>query len=123
VCWVAPASAGHEVWAGDLFLAAAASGNLTIRVSFYSDDAVDPATDPDTGKIQDREIKVPLGRRATGVDIPLSLNFAKSDLSFEFLTASFVPTSVHVFAQLDTDTDSIELTNMQLLALELKKGR
>lgn len=110
-------------WNGDLFLPAAASGKLGIRVSFYSDEATDPAADPETGKIQDRETSLTLNRRPVGVDVPLSLNFAKSNLSFEFLTASSIPTSVHVFATLDTATDAIELSNMQMMALELKKGR
>ena len=78
-------------WSGDLFLPAAAAGKLRIRISFYNDQAIDPAADPDTGKIQDRETTLPLNRRPAGVDIPLSLNFAKSDLSFAFLTSSLGP--------------------------------
>jgi hypothetical protein len=114
-------------WSGELYLATGVSSstsgpNLKITVAFYSDDITDPDTDPDTGRIQDREATVSLRRRPVAYDIPLHLEFAKSDTDFIFLPQTFVPTSVHVFAELDTTGFTIELTDMRLLALEIKKG-
>lgn len=111
-------------WTGDLFLqdAPPADATLTVRVSFYSDEMTDPATEPDKGKIQDRDAKVALGRRTVGADLPLQLLFAKSDLSFVFLPVTFVPTSVQVFASLDQGNFTVQLTNMEVTVLELKKS-
>jgi hypothetical protein len=115
-------------WSGDLYIdgsvpASATGPNLTITAAFYSDDITDPDTDPDTGKIQDRQARVSLRRRAVNQDIPLWLDFAKSDTDFMFLLPqTFVPTSVHLFAELDAANFTIQLTNMRLLALEIKKG-
>jgi hypothetical protein len=115
-------------WSGELCLTDAVpvssdGPNLTITVAFYSDLMTDPIAEEDTGKIQDREATVSLRRRPVGMDIPLRLDFAKSDTDFLFLFPNmFVPTTLQVFAQLDDDNFTIELTDMSLLALELKKG-
>jgi hypothetical protein len=115
-------------WSGDLFLDAAlpspeqGKGFLRIRVAFYGEGTTDPATEPSKGHIQDRQATVSISRRQTGVDIPLRLIFEKSDTDFLFLPRLFAPTSVHVFADLDQDGFTVQLTGMQLLALELKKG-
>jgi hypothetical protein len=111
-------------WSGDLFLQdpPPADATLTMRVSFYSDEMTDPAAEPDKGKIQDRDASVELGRRTVGADLPLQLLFAKSDLSFVFLPVTFVPTFVQVFASLDRENFSVQLTNMEVTVLELKKS-
>ncbi|MGE5287150.1 MAG: DUF6519 domain-containing protein [Micromonosporaceae bacterium] len=112
-------------WSGDLFLQDPVPGGnatLTIRVSFYNDEMTDPVNNPDTGKIQDREAKVTLGRRPLNVDVPLQLLFSKSDTGFAFLPPRFAPTSLQVFAVLDKDGFTVQLTSMQLTAIELKKS-
>ena len=82
----------------------------------------DPATQPDQGKIQDREARVQLTRKPIGVEVPLQLVFAKSDTPFLFLPIGMVPTSVHVFAELNLTGFNVELVNMSVTALELKKA-
>lgn len=111
-------------WSGDLFLPALppVDSAMTIRVSFYNDAMADLATDPDAGKIQDREIRVPLRRKPVGVEVPMQLMFARSDTPFLFLPLSSIPTSVQVFVELSTTGFSVELANMKLTVLELKKG-
>jgi hypothetical protein len=111
-------------WSGDLFLPALApvDSAMTIRVSFYNDQMTDPKTAPDVGKIQDRDIRVPLRRKAVGVEVPLQLMFARSDTPFLFLPLSSIPTSVQVFVELSTTGFSVELANMRVTTLELKKG-
>lgn len=112
-------------WSGDLFLQNAVSdgtANLTMRVSFYSDEMTDPVAEPDKGKIQDREAVVKLGRRPVGFDLPLQLLFSKSDTGFAFLPPMFAPTSLQVFATLSQDGFTVQLTGMQLTAIELKKS-
>ena len=112
------------LWSGDLFLPALPPSNatLTIRVGFYNDQMTDPATAPDEGKIQDREVRVQLRRKPIGVEVPLQLVLAKSDTPFLFLPIAFVPTSVQVFAELNQTGFSVELVNMSVTALELKKA-
>ena len=112
------------LWSGDLFLPALPPNNatLTIRVGFYNDQMTDPATAPDQGKIQDREARVQLGRKPIGVEVPVQLVLAKSDTPFLFLPIGFVPTSVQVFAELNQTGFSVELVNMSVTALELKKA-
>jgi Putative Ig domain/Family of unknown function (DUF6519) len=112
------------LWSGDLFLPALPPTNstLTIRVGFYNDQMTDPATEPDQGKIQDREATVQLRRKPTGIEVPLQLVMAKSDTPFLFLPIGFVPTSVQLFAELNQTGFSIELVNMTVTALELKKA-
>ena len=116
------------LWTGDLFIQnpipgspTDSDGNLTLRVSFFSAGAPDPATSTD-GVIQDREIKIPLRRRPVGQDIRLTQTFTKSDTDFAFLPVNFVPASIHVFATLDRPGFTVQLTNMQLTALELKRA-
>jgi hypothetical protein len=111
-------------WSGDLFLAAQApvDSELIVTVSFYNDEMTDPKVEPDKGKIQDREVRVPLRRKPVGVEVPLQLMFAKSDTPFLFLPAQAIPTSVQIFVRLSASAFSIELTNMQVTALELKKS-
>jgi hypothetical protein len=112
------------LWSGDLYLPdpAPTGATLTLRTSFYGDRMTDPETDPDTGKIQDRDQKVALTRRPVGVDVPLTLIFLKSDLSASFMPTGSIPTSVQVFASLSVDGVTVQLTNMQLTILELKKS-
>ncbi len=111
-------------WSGDLFLPALApvDSAMTIRVSFYNDQMTDPKTAPDVGKIQDRDVRVPLRRKAVGVEVPLQLMFARSDTPFLFLPLSSIPTSVQVFVELSTTGFSVELANMKMTVLELNKG-
>ncbi|MND06954.1 hypothetical protein D3C83_286530 [compost metagenome] len=52
----------------------------------------------------------------------MQLMFARSDTPFLFLPLSSVPTSVQVFVELSTTGFSVELANMKLTTLELKKG-
>jgi hypothetical protein len=111
-------------WSGDLFLPALAPLNsaMTIRVAFYNDQMTDPKTEPDVGKIQDREIRVQLRRKAVGVEVPMQLMFTRSDTPFLFLPLSSIPTSVQVFVELSAVGFSVKLANMNVTALELKKG-
>ena len=111
-------------WSGDLFLPALppVDSAMTIRVSFYNDQMTDPKTAPDVGKIQDRDIRVPLRRKAVGVEVPLQLMFARSDTPFLFLPLSSIPTSVQVFVELSAIGFSVELANMRMTVLELNKG-
>jgi hypothetical protein len=113
------------LWRGDLFIDGPIPGtddaNLTLRASFFGADAPDPATSTE-GLIQDRQVTLPLRRRPLDEDIPLALTFTKSDTDFAFLPISFAPASVHMFATLDLAGFSVELTNMQLTALELKRA-
>jgi hypothetical protein len=111
-------------WSGDLFLPALAPADsaITIRVSFYNDQMTNPKTEPEIGKIQDRDIRVPLRRKQVGVEIPLQFMFARSDTPFLFLPLSSIPTSVQLFVQLSTTGFSVELANMRVTVLELMKG-
>jgi hypothetical protein len=81
-----------------------------------------PKTEPEIGKIQDRDIRVPLRRKQVGVEIPLQFMFARSDTPFLFLPLSSIPTSVQLFVQLSTTGFSVELANMRVTVLELMKG-
>jgi hypothetical protein len=113
-------------WSGNLFIhsRASATSSVEVQVAFYNDQMTDPQTDPETGKIQDRVLTVKLGRKALGTEIPLSLNFVSSGLNFVFLpTATFRPSHLQVFVKLgDAAGTDVELTDMQLVALELKKS-
>ncbi|HEU4578342.1 MAG TPA: DUF6519 domain-containing protein [Polyangiaceae bacterium] len=113
-------------WSGNLFInsRANASSSVDVQVAFYNDQIGDPESDPDSGKIQDRVLTVKLGRKALGTEIPLSLMFVNSGLNFAFLpTTAFRPSSVHVFLKGSDDSGTdVELTDMQLVALELKKS-
>ncbi|MBN1203496.1 MAG: putative Ig domain-containing protein [Myxococcaceae bacterium] len=122
-------------WSGDLYLTGTvpAGAKLTLRASFYSDEMGDLETEPDKGKIQDREVEIPLTRKPKGVEVPLQHLFTKSDTPFGFLPTTFIPTSVQMFVKLtdpnsppespDPSPDfSVELANMRVIALELKKA-
>jgi hypothetical protein len=52
----------------------------------------------------------------------LQLVLAKSDTPFLFLPVGMIPTSVQVFAELNLADFSVELVNMSVTALELKKA-
>ena len=112
-------------FSGDLFLspgALPADSQLTVRVSFYNDQMTNPATEPDQGKIQDRQVIIPLNRKPQGQELPVNLLFSKSDTPFLFLPISMVPTSAQVFFTLNKAGFTIEMVNMQLTVLELKKS-
>ena len=112
-------------WSADLLIQDPipdGQADLRVRVSFYSDDMTDPVADPDKGKIQDREVAVALGRRTRRVDLPLQLLFASSDTSFAFLPVTFIPTSVQIFATPSKEGFTVELTDMKVDVLELKKS-
>ena len=122
-----PPSSGSKFlvfWSGELFLTGAVPNNshLEIRVAFYSDEMTNPATEPDKGKIQDKSLTVPLKRKPANVEIPLSMLFISSDTPFVFLPTTFIPSSVQLFAQVDQDGFNVELVNMQLAVVELKKS-
>ncbi len=122
---IAPDSKLMVFLAGDLFVSTGAlpsDSQLTIRVSFYNDDMTNPATEPDKGKIQDREISIPVNRKPQGQEVPLNLLFGKSDTPFLFLPITMVPTSVQVFFTLSKTGFTVEMVNMQLTVLELKKS-
>ena len=113
-------------WSGDLFLPdnVPDDAQLTVQVGFYSDQRTDPATEPDTGKIQDRGATIPLARKPRGVEVPLTLSLTNSSLGkLLFLPMpAFATTALHVFVQLSKPDFSIQLTNMQLSVIELKKS-
>lgn len=122
-----PASKGSKFlvfWSGELFLTGAVplNSHLEIRAAFYNDEMTDPTTEPDKGKIQDKTMKIPLRRKQTGVEIPIQMLFVNSDAGFLFVPNSFVPTSVQLFARVDQNGFSVELVNMRLTVLELKKS-
>jgi hypothetical protein len=123
---MAPDSKVVVFWTGTLFIhsRASATSKLIVQVSFYNEDMTDPELDPDAGKIQDRVQEIPLGQKPLDTDVPLSLNFVTSGLDFAFLPAvAFRPTSVQLLFRLSDATGSdVEVTEMQLFALELKKS-
>ncbi len=111
---------------GTLFITGAipASGNpaLTLRAAFYNHERTDPATDPDTGRIQDAERRIPLRRIQTNREVPLHATLVSSDVPFSFLpTNDFTPVSVEVFAAVRGTGFAVELSNLRLTAVELKK--
>jgi len=111
-------------WSGDLFLPGAPPANaaITVQASFFNDAITDPSHDAQTGKIQDRTLQIPLVNKPIKTDIPVTLLFAKSDTSFLFLPNTFVPTSVQVFIKLDQTGYTVQLTNMRVTVLEMKKS-
>jgi hypothetical protein len=83
----------------------------------------DPALHPDDGKIQDRTQTVSLGRKPLNTEVPFSLMFVSSDLNFAFLPPTgFRPTSVQLLFRLGDTATTVELIDLQLFALELKKS-
>jgi hypothetical protein len=122
---IAPDSKLLVFLAGDLFVSPGvlpSDSRLTIRVSFYNDEMTNPATAPDKGKIQDRELTIPINRKPQGQEVPLNLLFGKSDTPFLFLPITMVPTSVQVFFTLNKAGFTVEMVNMQLTVVELKKS-
>ena len=122
-----PASKGSKFlvfWSGELFLTGAVplNSHLEVRAAFYNDEMTNPATEPDKGKIQDKAMQIPLRRKQTNVEIPIQMLFVNSDTTFLFVPNSFVPTSVQLFAKVDQDGFTVELVNMRLTVLELKKS-
>lgn len=101
-----------------------ANSKLTAQVSFYNDKMTNPETSPKDGKIQDRALEVSLGKKTLNTDIPISLTFVNSDLDYAFLPRdTFRPTSVQVLFKLsDASGSDVNMVDMQLFALELKKS-
>jgi hypothetical protein len=96
---------------------------LTVQVSFYNDKMTNPETEPDNGKIQDRTQDILLASKPLDQDIPIALNFVSSGLSLSFLPpAAFSPTSIQLLFQLSEPGTTVEVTGIQLFALELKKS-
>ena len=120
----APDSKFVVFFSADLFLPAPAPGgsSMTVQVSFFNDKMSNPATDQKTGDIQDRTATVPLARRQPNAAVPVNLIFSKSDTSFIFLPVSFVPTSVQFFVKLSGAGFSVQLFNIQVTVIELKKS-
>jgi hypothetical protein len=111
-------------WSGEFFLPAAApiDSHLIVRVGFFDDNVTDLEADPNSGSIQDRELKVPLHRKPVLSEVPLQLIFSSSDIGLSFLPDAVIPTSVQVFIGLDQEDFTVELVNMQLTVLQLKKS-
>jgi hypothetical protein len=78
--------------------------------------------DEELGKIQDREVTVKLGRKPVGVEVPIQVMFTKSDLDFLFLPVTMIPSYIHFFASSSGSGFSVELVNMQVNVIELKKA-
>jgi hypothetical protein len=96
---------------------------LSVIVAFYNHQRTDPATAPDVGRIQDQERKYPLQRVQTSREVPLHLNAVSSGTPFAFLpTEDFTPVSVEVFASVVGTGFTVELSNLRLTAVELKKS-
>jgi hypothetical protein len=112
------------MWSGDVFVTGTPpdTATLTLRASFYNDEVTDIEDEPEQGKIQDREVTVKLGRKPVGVEVPLQVMFTKSDLDFLFLPVTMIPSYVHFFASLGGSGFSVELVNMQVTVIELKKA-
>ena len=122
-----PASKGSKfiTWfSADLYLTGTvpADSSLSITASFYNDLMTDPATDDETGKIQDKTLTVALERKPTGVEVPVHLAFLGSDLDSLVLPVSQIATSVQLFAEVSEDGFSVELSNMRMDVLEMKKS-
>lgn len=99
------------------------SPTLTLLAAFYNHERTDPATDPDAGRIQDQERKLPLARVQEETEVPLHVTFVSSSTPFAFLpTADFTPVSVEIFASVTRTDYTVELSNLRLTAVELKKS-
>jgi hypothetical protein len=98
-------------------------GRLDLTVAWYNDERTDPATEPNAGRIQDKQISIPLARIQPARDVPLNLTFVGSDTPFTFLPHDVVPTHVEVFATVVGTGYAVELTSTRMTALELKKTR
>jgi hypothetical protein len=111
-------------WADMTLINPPQAGFLTVRLSFYSDEMRDPATDPDTGRIERREAMVALGEREQFNALPLYLRFAEGSPGFALPLLSPVSTSLQVFATLNLPDSGFELflINMQVMAIERTDG-
>jgi hypothetical protein len=99
------------------------NSQLSLIVAFYNHRRTDPATEPDTGRIQDQERKFPMERVQTSREVPLHLTAVSSGTPFAFLpTEDFTPVSVEVFATVAGTGYTVELSNLRLTAVELKKS-
>jgi hypothetical protein len=111
---------------GTLYVTGAIPGTgdptLSIRVAFYNDKRTDPATHPDDGRIQDAERALPLARVQTSTEVPVHVTLVSSGTPFAFLPVEdFTPIAAEVFAQVKGTGFSVELSNLRLTAVELKK--
>ena len=96
---------------------------LSVRLAFYNAARTDPATHPDTGRIQDEERKLALARVQTTREVPVQFAFVSSGTPFAFLPVDdFTPVSAEVFAIVRGTGFSVELSNLRLTAVELKKS-
>jgi hypothetical protein len=96
---------------------------LSLRLALYNAERTDPATEPDTGRIQDEERRLPLARVQTLREVPVNATFVSSGTPFAFLpTDDYTPVSAEVFAQVSGTGFSVELSNLRLTAVELKKS-
>jgi hypothetical protein len=96
---------------------------LTIRLVFYNNQRTDPATEPETGQIQDAERRLPLARVQTQIEVPVHLTFVSSGTPFAFLPLDdYTPVSAEVFAQVVGTGFSVELSSLRMTAVELKKS-
>ena len=99
------------------------SGALSVRLAFYNAARTDPATHPDTGRIQDEERKLALARIQTTREVPVQFAFVSSGTPFAFLSVDdFTPVSAEEFAIVRGTGFSVELSNLRLTAVELKKS-
>ena len=81
-----------------------------------------PATEPDVGRIQDSERGLPLARIEALREVPVHVTFVSSGTPFAFVPVEdFTPLSAEVFAQVKGTGFSVELSNLRLTAVELKK--
>ena len=111
---------------GTLYVTGAIPGTgdptLSIRVAFYNAKRTNPATEPDVGRIQDSERGLPLARIEALREVPVHVTFVSSGTPFAFVPVEdFTPVSAEVFAQVKGTGFSVELSNLRLTAVELKK--
>ena len=111
---------------GTLYVTGAIPGTgdptLSIRVAFYNAKRTSPATEPDVGRIQDSERGLPLARIEALRGGSVHVTFVSSGTPFAFVPVEdFTPLSAEVFAQVKGTGFSVELSNLRLTAVELKK--
>jgi len=111
-------------WQGDLFLTGSppSDAKLTLQVSFYNEQMVDPATDPDTGEVMNLDISMPVARKPKNIEVPLQLMFNMTSQPCLCLPLVAIPSSVQVFAQLSHTGFTVELVNQRVTVLEMKKS-
>jgi hypothetical protein len=94
---------------------------LTLLFAFYNGKRTDPEAEPDTGRIQDYERRLPL-ERVLDREVPIHITAVSSGTPFAFLPSEdFSPVSVEVFARIKGSGFTVELSNLRLTAVELKK--